>query len=248
LKQIRKRLTYANVMSTIAVFMMLGGATAVAATKIGAGQLQANSIKTGKIVKEAVTAGKIKTGAVTNGKLSLAAVTTDKIADLAVTTAQIGKEAVTSDKIANNAVITNKIANEAVTTGKIANDAVTGEKVKESTLGQVPSAVNAAALGGVAASGYARRFFARVEYNDATPTILASSPGVSASGEGELGFPRITFPQSMGNCSVIGSASSNAGTQIVRRSISFTGATVQFAIDTDAGASVRSNFDVIAVC
>jgi hypothetical protein len=31
LKQIRKRLTYANVMSSIAVFLILGGATAFAA-------------------------------------------------------------------------------------------------------------------------------------------------------------------------------------------------------------------------
>ena len=35
MKQIRKRLTYANVMSSIAVFLVLGGATAFAAKKIG---------------------------------------------------------------------------------------------------------------------------------------------------------------------------------------------------------------------
>ena len=65
MNQIRKRLTYANVMSSLAVFLILGGATAFAAIKkIGANELKANSIKTGKIVKEAVTAGKIKNGAV----------------------------------------------------------------------------------------------------------------------------------------------------------------------------------------
>jgi hypothetical protein len=88
LKQIRKRLTYANVMSSIAVFLMLGGATAFAATKIGAGQLKANSVKTGKIVKEAVTAGKLKKKAVTTAKLANGAVTTEKI----------GPDAVTGDK------------------------------------------------------------------------------------------------------------------------------------------------------
>ena len=55
MKQIRQRLTYANVMSSIAVFLVLGGATAFAATKIGANQLKANSVLTGKIKKEAVT-------------------------------------------------------------------------------------------------------------------------------------------------------------------------------------------------
>jgi hypothetical protein len=52
----------------------------------------------------------------------------------------------------------------------------------------------------------------------------------------------------MNSCSVIGSASSAAGTQIVRRSTAVTGATVQFAITTDAGAATRVNFDVIASC
>jgi hypothetical protein len=85
LKQIRKRLTYANVMSSIAVFLMLGGATAFAATKIGAGQLKANSVKTGKIVKEAVTAGKIKKNAVTNAKIADNAVTGAKVLDGSLT-------------------------------------------------------------------------------------------------------------------------------------------------------------------
>jgi hypothetical protein len=114
LKQIRTRLTYANVMSSLAVFLILGGATAFAAvSKVGANEIKANSIKTGKIVKEAVVSGKIKNGAVIESK------------------------------IADGAVTTNKLADNAVTTGKIVNDAVTGDKVKESTLSTVPSATKA---------------------------------------------------------------------------------------------------------
>jgi len=78
-KQIRQRLTYANVMSSIAVFLVLGGATAFAATKIGANELKANSIKTGKIVKEAVTASKIKTNAIITAKIADKAVTGAKV-------------------------------------------------------------------------------------------------------------------------------------------------------------------------
>jgi hypothetical protein len=104
-------------MSSIAVFLVLGGASAYAAKKIGANELKANSVKTGKIVKEAVTTSKIK--------------------NESVTTAKIAKEAVTSDKIADNAVNSSKIASNAVTTGKIADDAVTGDKIKESTLAGV---------------------------------------------------------------------------------------------------------------
>jgi hypothetical protein len=70
-KQIRKRITYANVMSSIAVFLVLGGGAAYAAKKIGGNEIKANSISTGKIKKEAVTTSKIKNGAVTGSKVQL---------------------------------------------------------------------------------------------------------------------------------------------------------------------------------
>jgi hypothetical protein len=89
LKQIRRHLTYANVMSSFAVFLILGGATAFAAKKIGPNQLKANSVKTGKIVKEAVTTAKVKKNAVTTDKLRDGAVDSAKIADGSVTTADI---------------------------------------------------------------------------------------------------------------------------------------------------------------
>ena len=89
MKQIRKRLTYANVMSSIAVFLVLGGATAFAAKKIGSNQLKGNSVKTGKIVKEAVTTSKLKKNAIT----------TAKIADNSITTSKIVNDAVTGDKV-----------------------------------------------------------------------------------------------------------------------------------------------------
>jgi hypothetical protein len=70
LKQIRKRLTYANVMSSIAVFLILGGATAFAAQKIGTKEIKANAITAGKIKKNAVTTAKIKNNAVNGAKVN----------------------------------------------------------------------------------------------------------------------------------------------------------------------------------
>ncbi len=78
MKLIRKRLTYANVMSSIAVFLILGGATAFAATKIGSSEIKGNAITTGKIKKEAVTKAKLKNGSVTTEKIANDAVTGDK--------------------------------------------------------------------------------------------------------------------------------------------------------------------------
>jgi len=78
-KQIRKRITYANVMSSIAVFLVLGGASAYAAKKIGSNEIKGNSITTGKLKKEAVTAAKIKANSVTTGKIANGAVTGAKV-------------------------------------------------------------------------------------------------------------------------------------------------------------------------
>ncbi|HEX6666908.1 MAG TPA: hypothetical protein VF081_09990 [Solirubrobacterales bacterium] len=64
MKQIRKRLTYANVMSSIAVFLVLGGATALAAN-----QLAKNSVGPNQLKKSAVTTAKIKNDAVTGPKI-----------------------------------------------------------------------------------------------------------------------------------------------------------------------------------
>jgi hypothetical protein len=84
LKQIRKRLTYANVMSSIAVFLVLGGATALAASQLGK-----NSVGTKQLKKNAVTAAKLKKGAVSTAKLADKSVNGAKIADGSVTGADI---------------------------------------------------------------------------------------------------------------------------------------------------------------
>ncbi|HET8566886.1 MAG TPA: hypothetical protein VFL77_10485 [Solirubrobacterales bacterium] len=64
MNQIRKRLTYANVMSSIAVFLVIGGATAFAA-------LGKNTVGSKQLKKNAVTTAKIKNGAVTGAKVNV---------------------------------------------------------------------------------------------------------------------------------------------------------------------------------
>jgi hypothetical protein len=127
--QIKSRLTYANIMSSIAVFLILGGAGAYAAKK------NTQKIGTTQLKSSAVTAAKIKNGAVVNSKLGNSAVSTDKLADGSVTNS--------------------KLAEGAVSTTKLANDSVTGEKISESTLAEVPSAnsANPAVFAHVASSG-----------------------------------------------------------------------------------------------
>lgn len=115
--KIRTHLTYANLMSTLAVFLLLGGATAFAAKKntkkIGTTQIKASAVTTAKIKNAAVDTSKLKDGAVNGAKL------------------------------ADGSVSNAKLADGSVSTSKIAGDAVTGDKVNESSLSEVPSANSA---------------------------------------------------------------------------------------------------------
>lgn len=124
MKRFLPRPTYANVVSTLCLFLLLGGASAFAATK-----LAKNSVGATQIKKNAVVTAKIKNAAVTNSKIADAAVTSGKLADAAVTSSKIADAAVTSGKLADNAVTTGKLAANAVTTGKITDSAVTNPKL-----------------------------------------------------------------------------------------------------------------------
>jgi hypothetical protein len=104
-KQIRKRVTYANVMSSIAVFLVLGGGAAYAAKKIGSNEIKGNSITTGKIKKEAVSASKIKKNSITTAKIANGAVTGAKLNLGTVGTVPNAAHANTADTATNaNAV------------------------------------------------------------------------------------------------------------------------------------------------
>lgn len=157
MRQIRKRLTYANVTATIALFMALGGATAIAASRlprnsVGPRQLQPNAVRTGFLDKNAVRTGKIAFEAVRAGKIAKNAVVTNRLRDGAVSGAKLANQAVGTGKLGNESVQTGKIGSGAISTGKIEDDAVTGPKVKESTLDQVPSAAEADKVGGHSAA------------------------------------------------------------------------------------------------
>jgi hypothetical protein len=82
-KRLRGKLTYANVVSSLCLFLLLGGGAAVAAG------LAKNSVGVKQLKKNAVTTVKVKNGAITEAKIAKGAVTASKIADGSLTGAQI---------------------------------------------------------------------------------------------------------------------------------------------------------------
>jgi hypothetical protein len=108
MKQVRKRLTYANAMSSIAVFLLLGGAGALAAAKqksavpknsVGTKQLRRNAVSAEKIKPEAITKQKLRTGAVITAKLADNSVTSSKVQDGSIGAGEIADGSVNGAKL-----------------------------------------------------------------------------------------------------------------------------------------------------
>ena len=130
MNSMRKHLTYANVVSSLCLFLLLGGGAALAA-----GQLGKNTVGTKQLKKNAVTTAKLKNNSVSGAKIQANAISSEKIADGAVTLAKLG----------SNSVDSSKVIDKSLTGQDVAPDSLTGGNINESTLGEVP---NAAKLGG----------------------------------------------------------------------------------------------------
>jgi hypothetical protein len=133
MQAIRSRLSYANVMATIAVFVALGGG-AYAATA-----LQPNSVGTPQLKRSAVTKSKIARDAVVGSKVKA-----DSLTGADVVESTLGK------------VPTAAAADSAAHAGSAdaATHAGSADVATQAT--QASSAANSDKLGGIAASGYRR--------------------------------------------------------------------------------------------
>ncbi len=124
----RPKLTYSNVIASLALFIALGGAAVAAGlprNSVGANQLKRGAVTPAKLKKAAVTSGKLAPKSVVAGKLGANAVLPGNIGNGAITSAKIGAGAVIASSIKNNVITTNKLNSKAVTTDKLGNEAVT---------------------------------------------------------------------------------------------------------------------------
>jgi hypothetical protein len=129
---VRKRLTYSNVIASLALFAALGGVAVAAGlpkNSVGPQQIKRGAVTAAKIRKQAVTSAKLAPQSVINGKLAASSVGPGNIGNGAVTTAKIGKAAVIAESIKNSVITTNKLNNEAVTAPKLGKEAVTTAKL-----------------------------------------------------------------------------------------------------------------------
>jgi hypothetical protein len=161
-QRLRPRLSYANVIASLALFVALSGVAVAAGLpkhSVGAKQLKKGAVTTAAIKNGAVTAGKLGPKSVVAGKLGPnavgpgnignGAVTSDKIVAGAVIASSIKNGVITTNKLTNANVTTPKIADANVTTAKLANGAVTAAKLAPEVLNTVQTLKSGQTLRGV---------------------------------------------------------------------------------------------------
>ncbi len=147
----KPRITYANVMATLAMFVALGGvawaATQLPKNSVGAKQLKRNAVRTPKIKDEAVTGAKIRKGTITGSLLNLTSIGT-------VPSAQTAASA-TDAKTLAGAEPSAYLGRVAQTTAKGANLGPLGPGITDGTPGGALSIIVPAGVGFVAVDGAA---------------------------------------------------------------------------------------------
>ena len=102
----RPKLTYANAMSTLCFFLLLGGGAYAAGhlrkNSVGARQLKKNAVTTAKVRKHAITAAKVKDGALTGKQINASTLGTVPMANAAnaAHTANTANTALTANSLA----------------------------------------------------------------------------------------------------------------------------------------------------
>ncbi len=179
---IRKRLTYANVMSTIAVFLVLGGGAAFAATKlaknsVGTKQIKKNAVSTAKVKNNAINGAKFADGSLTGADVADGSLTGADVADKSIATGDLADLAVTAGKLAANSVNSGKVQDASLKGADLAPNSLTGKEIDESTLGQVP---DAAKLNGKPSTSYLSSAVYKTENPEGAGTELGDGTFVQS--------------------------------------------------------------------
>jgi len=130
------KLTYANVVATLALCLALGGGAAFAAGKIGSSQIAAGGVHTRNLQQRSVTSGKLALGAVHANQIAPRSVGADQVATGAIRAAEIADGAVGTGELATGAVDASRIATGAVGPEQLGKDAVSSAAIGKGAVGQ----------------------------------------------------------------------------------------------------------------
>jgi hypothetical protein len=250
--RLRPKLSYSNVIASIALFVALGGAAVAAGLprhSVGARQLKRGAVNAAALKKGAVTSGKLAPKSVVAGKLGPNSVSPGNIGNGAITSAKLAAGSVlastikngviTNPKLANGVINTAKLAANAVTTPILANGSVTPAKLS-SEFGPIVSTLKSGQtlrgvfdVGGSNAANVNAASF-RDSQTFQFPLLTTPAPNVVPAGTTTPACPGLSG----------GNVTPQAGSG--QLCIYITGATPEAELSVDTGTNNRLGFGLLA--
>ena len=240
LTRIRSRLTYANVMSTIAVFGVLGTGGAYAADTIGSSD----------IIDESILSQDIKDLEVKTSDLRNSAVTSLKINNGSVLSAEIGPNAVDGSKVLDDTVPGGGLA-----AADLAADSVGESEIAANAVGGAELQTGSVDSGKVVDFGLSNQDIG-VLYAEVTPgggfangSQQVSTFRVGGAGSGQY---EVDFGRDIATCTAVATiGSSGAGASNGEINVSDRAGNAEAVfVDTNdsSGAAVDRGFRLVIVC
>jgi hypothetical protein len=255
-RRFRATFSYANVVSTLCLFLLLGGGMAVAATQLGKNtvgpkQLKKNAVTAAKVKAGAITGAKVKDGSLTGADLQNGSLGGAELQDGSVSAAKLANGSVGAAKLADGSVGAAKLQDGSVSGAKLQDGSVTSAKVQDSSL--TGSDINQSTLTAVRASNVIGMGF---EGDGSCSAATPLPPGVSAEhvGGSGSGACQITFPSSVIDCAATATPHVRASGLVLLATrtaqiIQFTEAPNKLEVDTTSNGSFADEpFDLVLVC
>jgi hypothetical protein len=233
MNRLRPRFTYANVVATLALFLVLTGGAAYAAS-----HLAKNSVGSRQLKRNSVTGAKIKNGTITGAKINLG--TLGKVPSAG--SADHATAAVSADHATNA---------DHATTATSASSAATAAVAANAT-----EAGNAGRLGGLASSSYAQKgetLFATVAPASAAAQVLRGRGAISVEREA-AGFYKVRFNRDVSGCTwqaTYGTPGNEGVNGPLFAAVRGVGGTDEIGVvlyDTAASLTDGKGFTVVAFC
>jgi hypothetical protein len=197
---IKKRATFANICSFLALTIALGMGTAYASNTIRSGDIVNGQVKTVDLAHDAVTTGKILDGEVGTLDIGTGAVTSTSVADNSLTSSDLGPSSVGSDEIATDGVGATEIADNTIDGGEIIDNSLGQADIATGGVGTLEVSDNSLSGTDIANNSITTADIAGVDANGAI------SLGDGAVANGRCSFFDISVPGAIADQVVIISA------------------------------------------
>ncbi len=218
MRKLKDRLTYANVVSTLALFLVLTGGV-VWAAKIGSRQIARDAVKAKHVRADAIGSEELAADSVGTAELGSESVSRGKLQDNAVGSDELAPASVDATKLTENAVGPNSLQGNAVGSDQLAPDSVGTRELK----------IAAVEFENISTGAVSPRIFAHVS---STGVLAENSGNVESAGRLSEGQYVVDFNRDLRGCVGVASVGFGFGPGVIGA-----GRTAQVRMNLDNDAS-----------